>query len=1338
MAKSKSPPIVPVSTVPPPAKGVSIPEASAADTSPPRLFRPVDWLTLGVVSLVMLLAYLLTLAPDLTLEDSGELAVGSMYAGVPHPPGYPLWTLYSWAFTKLLPFSNMAWRVAVSSAVAAALASGLIGMLVSRGSSLIVEGIEQFKDIERRWENPLCLVSGLVAGLLLGFNGFIWSQAVIVEVYTLAVLTLAGVLVCLFRWTYAPHQRRYLYFAFFLFGLCFCNHQTLIVAAIGLEVTVLMADRRLGRDLFFANALIYALVMFGRTWGLTTILADNPGVFSIFNLVGLGSLIVALAYTGVVDGKVRLWTLVGVGVVGFALFNLLTSGQSSLAAVKANTTLSMQAVAEAAAAAEGQISLAIKLLTGFSLLGLVAAFVVSYSTERKGRLLSEWAPVLISGLVFGLGAAVYFYMPIASMTNPPMNWGYPRTWEGFIHAFTRGQYEKTNPTSDPFLLLQQMSMYAEGAKEEFNWANLLIGLVPFLFIKQMQKRERGWLIGLSAIYLTLAFLLMILLNPSVDRQSRELVKVFFTSSHIVIAMGVGFGLSLIGAIILTQYRQYRYWLLIGAAVACAFNLYEVLATFRETVFPILRGATLLSLAISFGFLVLVILQRERALFAPFLALFALIPFDSALSHWGDNEQRNHYFGFWFGHDMFEPGADTSAAPAPKDKSGKPLYPPMTTNSVLFGGTDPGRFAPTYMVFAESFTPAEHRRNPNFDRRDVYVITQNALADNTYLDYIRAHYNRSAEVDLPFFYGMLNDAKSALRGRTNTAAQLAAPLDRFLTDLGARIEKRRRAGSSMFTPASFTDFKAFQSKLQAAADPVSKFLKEKLGSAIDADAKTLARALNRLMEGPAFYTGADAGGPTGQANPFAAVPMSQHLQRFAKQDPPTANRIRLNRLLLEAAYPELIVKSQAGLYPDLEIITPSPKDAARCFQEYTEDAARRYQLNQLDAGEIVNVLPDGRVSVTGQVAVMAINGLLTKVIFDANPDHEFYVEESFALKWMYPHLVPGGIIMKIERQPVKELSEEVIQRDHEYWSQYSARLIGDWIKYDTTVKEVTEFAKRTYRTRDLVGFKGDPKFVRDRNAQKAFSKLRNAIGKSIYTWRAQNASHSPEEQQRYLREAEFALKQAFAFCPYSPETVFNYASLLASMGRYEDAATVARTCYEFDPDNYGVRQLLQQLEQLKATSPVAALNPQGMGEIEDKFRAAPTNVDIGFQLASAYFQANRSNDAMAVLESFLTNPGSDIRILVSLAEAYRQVGNVEKMERALERFAQQSPESPEAWFDLAAIQAAQAKTDAARTSLTTSLKLSDARLAKDPKARNLRELYSSDSRFDPVRGTLKVP
>ena len=33
---------------------------------------------------------------------------------------------------------------------------------------------------------------------------------------------------------------------------------------------------------------------------------------------------------------------------------------------------------------------------------------------------------------------------------------------------------------------------------------------------------------------------------------------------------------------------------------------------------------------------------------------------------------------------------------------------------------------------------------------AYIITQNALADGTYLQYIRAHYNRSAQMDVDIF------------------------------------------------------------------------------------------------------------------------------------------------------------------------------------------------------------------------------------------------------------------------------------------------------------------------------------------------------------------------------------------------------------------------------------------------------------------------------------------------------------------------------------------------------------------------------------------------------------
>ena len=71
-----------------------------------RFFHRTDWVSFCVTTILVLAVYLWTLAPN--------------YAGVPHPLGFPIWTVYAWLFTKLLPFSNVAWRVAVSSAVAGA------------------------------------------------------------------------------------------------------------------------------------------------------------------------------------------------------------------------------------------------------------------------------------------------------------------------------------------------------------------------------------------------------------------------------------------------------------------------------------------------------------------------------------------------------------------------------------------------------------------------------------------------------------------------------------------------------------------------------------------------------------------------------------------------------------------------------------------------------------------------------------------------------------------------------------------------------------------------------------------------------------------------------------------------------------------------------------------------------------------------------------------------------------------------------------------------------------------------------------------------------------------
>jgi len=261
------------------------------------LFRKVDWWTMGFTIVVMWLVYFLTLAPEVTLEDSGELVTGSYYAGIPHPPGYPVWTIYSWLWTVLVPVGNIAWRVALAEAAAGAVACGLLALMVSRGSGLFIESIPSFKGLASRRESAIRSVCGAVAGLLFGLDAFMWRESVAANRIAVSSLPwLMLVLLCLLRWIYAPQQHRFLYWALFLFGICFTAHQSLIVAAIGIEVLILARNPKLGRDVFLGNGVIYmiyniALLCTGEH--LIHNLGAKPGLRLIFHAVGLGSLLIS-------------------------------------------------------------------------------------------------------------------------------------------------------------------------------------------------------------------------------------------------------------------------------------------------------------------------------------------------------------------------------------------------------------------------------------------------------------------------------------------------------------------------------------------------------------------------------------------------------------------------------------------------------------------------------------------------------------------------------------------------------------------------------------------------------------------------------------------------------------------------------------------------------------------------------------------------------------------------------------------------------------------------------------------------------------------------------------
>jgi hypothetical protein len=264
-----------------------------------------------------------------------------------------------------------------------------------------------------------------------------------------------------------------------------------------------------------------------------------------------------------------------------------------------------------------------------------------------------------------------------------------------------------------------------------------------------------------------------------------------------------------------------------------------------------------------------------------------------------------------------------------------------------------------------------------------------------------------------------------------------------------------------------------------------------------------------------------------------------------------------------------------------IYIPTSEDSQKCFQDYMEDAQRRMQSHQLMPGEDVKIV-DGKIQVSGQVAVMQIAGLMVKLILDKNPDHEFYIEESFPFDWMYPYLEPHGLIFKINHQPLPGLSNEILARDHDYWAKLVQPMIGDWLNDDTPVEQVAAFAKKTFGKQDFSGFTGDPRFIQNAYSHKTFSKLRDSIA-GLYAWRLKQATNA-SEKERMARAADFAFRQAWALCPYSPEAVFRYINFLLAQDRIADALVVAETAAQMQAmqgkEGDQIRALVEQVKKFQ--------------------------------------------------------------------------------------------------------------------------------------------------------------
>lgn len=427
-------------------------KSDAPDDLSARLDR-ADWLSFVIATLVALAVYLWTLAPEVTVKWSGVMSTSAMYGGVAPPPGYPAWTIYSWLFIKLLPFSNIAWRVAAGSAVAGAVACGLVALMVSRCGKTLFNETHAFERFNSRERNLIRVVCGCVAGLALGFSGRFWYQAVIQEYWTFTVLLFVMVVCLLVRWM-ETGRRRWCCLAFLVYGLLLTSNEELIVVLPGIVCMVILVEPKLGRDV--------ALVVLP-PGAVANLMSGFP------TMVGFG------------------WPILDAFAVAF-----------------------------------------------------VFALLVALVTRGIG---SEWKSALACGLFLLLGLATFFYLPIASMANPPVNWAYPRTVDGFFHMVSRGQYERANPTMGFARFATQLWGLLKDTGNEFGWGYLVFAALPFGFLWRMGEVGRKWILSLLPVCICVSLLLTVLVNPDFDfRGDEDIFEPYFFAFRALVALWAGIGL----------------------------------------------------------------------------------------------------------------------------------------------------------------------------------------------------------------------------------------------------------------------------------------------------------------------------------------------------------------------------------------------------------------------------------------------------------------------------------------------------------------------------------------------------------------------------------------------------------------------------------------------------------------------------------------------------------------------------------------------------------------------------------------------------------------------------
>ncbi len=227
---------------------------------PARVIR-LDLIISSIITAFAFLIYISTMSRSIPYIDGGELTTDLWTLGIPHPTGYPLFSMLGYLFVHIPMLPEVAMRANLFAALCTSVAAGIFYLVFSRAQILLASGNvgrDKAQKASKGQKEPphfplghnelFIRWSSVVAALVLVFSKTFWDQSTSIEVYPLQ-LVLFGLIMLVWLGFYSEPVKSRAVLAGLALGLGFTNHMTTILTVPALLYLLSSVHRRTKFDL---------------------------------------------------------------------------------------------------------------------------------------------------------------------------------------------------------------------------------------------------------------------------------------------------------------------------------------------------------------------------------------------------------------------------------------------------------------------------------------------------------------------------------------------------------------------------------------------------------------------------------------------------------------------------------------------------------------------------------------------------------------------------------------------------------------------------------------------------------------------------------------------------------------------------------------------------------------------------------------------------------------------------------------------------------------------------------------------------------------------------------